>query len=89
MLNRVCYSNFYEFMYLTALHNNAINKDLWCIFKIFQYNATEQMAIGAFHFSSQNNTKEAMRMCKKHYKEGHIAAYNQTYIFNSKIVEGH
>jgi mucolipin 3/mucolipin len=54
----------------------------------FQYNLTEQMAIGTYHFSDPSDVKPPVEMCMTAYKLGKISAHNQSYIFDDTKVRG-
>ncbi|XP_001606145.2 mucolipin-3 [Nasonia vitripennis] len=44
-------------------------------------------AIGSYSYTAEDNSVGVVVLCLHHYEEGIIFAYNESYIFNSKIVE--
>lgn len=53
-----------------------------------QYNKTQRIAIGTYHFSTINDTVDReMVLCKTHYKQGRIWN-NQSFIYDSAHVTG-
>ena len=54
----------------------------------FQYNETEILAVGVFHFDSNDHNAPPVSMCRTRYKEGHIFAKNDTYEFDTHVVKG-
>lgn len=50
---------------------------------LFQYNKTETIAIGTYHFTMPNNSMEPIQLCKNFYEQGVIWAFNESYIFDS------
>ncbi|ELU05297.1 hypothetical protein CAPTEDRAFT_136028 [Capitella teleta] len=52
-----------------------------------QYNLTEKVAIGTYHFSNPNATKPPVVMCNTFYKIGKISAHNQSFLFDDTKIE--
>ena len=52
-----------------------------------QYNETERIAIGTYHFNNTDDTKSPMVLCNTHYKLGKIYAYNETYFYDKTVVK--
>ncbi|XP_057664596.1 mucolipin-3-like [Diorhabda carinulata] len=46
-----------------------------------------EKAIGPYSYANEDNSKSDMVLCLKHYKQGIIFGFNESYIFNSEIVE--
>lgn len=44
-------------------------------------------AVGPYSYANENNTMTDMLFCLYQYKEGTIYGFNQSYIFNSEIIE--
>ncbi|XP_063219487.1 mucolipin-3-like isoform X2 [Bacillus rossius redtenbacheri] len=44
-------------------------------------------AVGPYSYTEDDNSMAAPVLCLRHYKEGIIYGFNESYIFNSKIVE--
>ncbi|KAL1502687.1 hypothetical protein ABEB36_007796 [Hypothenemus hampei] len=44
-------------------------------------------AIGSYSYANEDNTATAMMLCVSQYKQGVIYGFNESYIFNSEIVE--
>lgn len=62
---------------------------LWVLSLLpFQYNLTELLAIGTYHFTSHNDSKPPMKMCNTYYRLGKIEAHNESYIFDDTKVTG-
>lgn len=44
-------------------------------------------AVGSYSYASENNVMPDMKFCLYHYKQGTIFGFNESYIFDSEIVE--
>lgn len=44
-------------------------------------------AIGPYSYANENNTMTKMLFCIQEYKEGTIFGFNESYVFNSEIIE--
>ncbi|ESN91833.1 hypothetical protein HELRODRAFT_90253 [Helobdella robusta] len=56
-------------------------------FILNRYNETESIAIGNFSPAQENGTTPPVEMCVHKYKEGVIWAFNQTFIFDSRVIK--
>ena len=54
----------------------------------FQYSDIQDIAIGTYDYTRNNDTADPIRMCKKHYKAGQIYAFNESFYFDSEIIDG-
>ncbi len=54
-----------------------------CIF--LQYNDTERIAIGTYHFNKTDDTKWNVTLCNTHYEQGKIYAFNSTYFYDKSV----
>nr|NVI71492.1 transient receptor potential cation channel, mucolipin ortholog [Cucujiformia] len=44
-------------------------------------------AVGSYSYANEDNTATPMRLCLFQYKEGIIYGFNESYVFNSEIIE--
>ena len=51
---------------------------------MFQYDQTEKLAIGTYHFERKNHTEPRMSMCKEFYRKGKINATREHYEFDAR-----
>ena len=57
---------------------------LWSLVVLLvQYNQTEDLAIGAYDFTREDDTMVPIELCKHHYKDGDINAFNESFVFDS------
>lgn len=53
----------------------------------FQGYANVEKAVGSYSYANEDNTMNDMVLCLYEYKEGTIFGFNESYVFNSEIVE--
>ena len=58
------------------------SNDVSCL---LQYNDTEKLAIGTYHFNNTDDTKYNVTLCNTHYTLGKIFAYNSTYYYDKNV----
>lgn len=51
-----------------------------------QYNETQELAIGTYHFNNTDDSKWNVTLCNTHYIQGKIFAYNSTYFYDKNVV---
>lgn len=54
-------------------------------FRFLQYNETEKIAIGTYHFNMTDDSKWNVTLCNTHYIHGEIFAYNSTYYYDKSV----
>ena len=57
-------------------------------FFLIQFDEIEHDAVGTYSFTRSGKGVDPMVMCQTRYREGKIDASNQTYMFDTEIING-